>query len=440
MTDAEIAVLLNLAIIFAAFLILVGGSLGVCLLWYWKGRDPVAGPTPEYFPHPPEDLPPGMAGTLIDERTNERDLIATILDLGRRGYLDIEATGDNDTILTKQPPPDDAPLRPYEQSILRALFLTGDTTSLAALLSEGDVRFRPLYGLLYKELVDAGYLAADPEKARRGYAAAGWLLLILSCVVGGFVTMLYPPVLYLMLAAAAVSGLAIIVSPWMPRKLHKGVTAAARWQAFRRYLENMEKYAKVAEAQEQFEKYLPYAVAFGLEEIWVKKFVPVNPPLPRWYRYNPHRRMGVPLAGTVWPAATAAPLGGAVSPVGSASPGGQAPTLDSVAASGFKGLDDMGSSFFRMLNTAGDAVNPFGTSGVGKRASARPLGSGAARMAARGSLGSAPRAASSSFKSSFGSSGGMRRSSSSSFRSSSRSVSRSSGGSRRSSGGGGRRK
>ncbi len=449
-TEADWDTIINLAIYAAAFFILVGGSLGVYLLWYWKGRDPVAGPSPEFFPHPPEDLPAGMAGTLIDERTNERDLIATVLDLARRGHLDIEATADGDYYLTKLPSPQDN-LRPYEQAILRTLFSMGDSASLSALLSQPDGRFEPLYASLYNELVSAGYLAANPEKTRRTYAVLGWLAVSFSCIFGLIATSFSPPMLAVMLAAMAISVLLIVVSPWMPRKLQKGVTAAARWMAFRRYLENMEKYANVAEAQDQFEKYLPYAVAFGLEQIWVKKFVPVNAPIPRWYRYGPSRRMGVPLAGTVWPAAVAAsPLGGA-SPFGSASPVGPAPTLDSTAAAGFKGLDDMSNSFFKMLNTAGDAVNPFGSSGVGKRATTKPLGSGGARMAARSSLGSAPRSSSGGFKSSFGSSS-SRRSSSSSFRSSSsrssssRSSSRSSssrssgGGSRRSSGGGGRRK
>ena len=46
----------------------------------------------------------------------------------------------------------------------------------------------------------------------------------------------------------------------------------ARWRAFKRYLQNLEKYTKVEEAAEIFERYLPYAVAFGLEQSWIRKF------------------------------------------------------------------------------------------------------------------------------------------------------------------------
>src|SRR4029079_14035782 len=70
---------------------------------------------------------------------------------------------------------------------------------------------------------------------------------------------------------------------YMPRKTPKGSEAAARWNAFRRYLEHIEKYTNVAESKEQFEKYLPYAVAFGIDKTWVEKFARVNTPAPRWY-------------------------------------------------------------------------------------------------------------------------------------------------------------
>ena len=35
-------------------------------------------------------IPPGLSGIMIDERFDQRDLTATILDLARRGYMKIE--------------------------------------------------------------------------------------------------------------------------------------------------------------------------------------------------------------------------------------------------------------------------------------------------------------------------------------------------------------
>ena len=52
----------------------------------------------------------------------------------------------------------------------------------------------------------------------------------------------------------------------------------------RRYLAAIEKYTQVDQASDQFAKYLPYAIAFGLEKSWIEKFSR-NPsaPAPTWY-------------------------------------------------------------------------------------------------------------------------------------------------------------
>ncbi|WP_152918134.1 DUF2207 family protein, partial [Ardenticatena maritima] len=58
--------------------------------WYTKGRDPEVGEFAEYITEPPDDLPPGIVGTLLDEKADIKDVIATIFDLARRGIISIE--------------------------------------------------------------------------------------------------------------------------------------------------------------------------------------------------------------------------------------------------------------------------------------------------------------------------------------------------------------
>jgi uncharacterized membrane protein len=48
----------------------------------------------------------------------------------------------------------------------------------------------------------------------------------------------------------------------MPRKTAKGAEEAAKWLAFKQYLENIDKYSDMESVKEQFQVYLPYAVAF----------------------------------------------------------------------------------------------------------------------------------------------------------------------------------
>ena len=48
----------------------------------------------------------------------------------------------------------------------------------------------------------------------------------------------------------------------MPRKTEAGAEAAAKWKAFRRYLDDIEKYENLNESREIFDRYLPFTVAF----------------------------------------------------------------------------------------------------------------------------------------------------------------------------------
>jgi predicted membrane protein DUF2207 len=99
------------------------------------------------------------------------------------------------------------------------------------------------------------------------------------------------------LSALVVLTVAIyLLSGALPRKTRAGAEAAAKWRAFRRYLAGIEKYDKVAERREIFDTYLPYAVAFGLEQSWVGAFASAGAAAPRWY-------------ATVWPGG-ASPAGG----------------------------------------------------------------------------------------------------------------------------------
>ena len=81
----------------------------------------------------------------------------------------------------------------------------------------------------------------------------------------------------------------------MPRKTRAGAEAAAKWRAFRRYLDDIEKYEGVEEAKAIFERYLPYATAFGLDRTWVAKFASVQAPTPSGTS-GPRRRRCLPAA------------------------------------------------------------------------------------------------------------------------------------------------
>ena len=70
-------------------LLLFGGPALVYLLWYRKGRDKPVARVADYLPEPPDSLAPGLAGTLIDDKADMQDIMATIVDLARRKAISI---------------------------------------------------------------------------------------------------------------------------------------------------------------------------------------------------------------------------------------------------------------------------------------------------------------------------------------------------------------
>ena len=90
----------GLGVLALSLLLLVGGPLGVLLLWYLRGRDPQLGiVVPDYVSDPPDALPPAIVGALIDEKVDMQDIISTLIDLAHRGYLTMEGAFTIGTIV-----------------------------------------------------------------------------------------------------------------------------------------------------------------------------------------------------------------------------------------------------------------------------------------------------------------------------------------------------
>ena len=292
-TKERNALILVISLI-ATFGVLIVGGLLLYALWYTKGRDPHTGLVADFLPAPPDELPPGVAGTLLDERADEQDVVATFLDLARRGVMTMtdaglkgdekRATGrDYDLTIGAATPS----LAPYEATIFRAVFgadaAVGTTVRLSAAGKDLRASFPKVEEQLYCALVDRGLFIKSPEETRnRWRRAAKWLVtgfLVAGTIVGfafsWFVTI---PCL----AAALLAAIGGRLGRSMPRKTQAGAEAAATWRAFQRYLKEIDRYEHVAEKTTIFERYLAFAVALGVDSQWVFKFRSLGVPLPSW--------------------------------------------------------------------------------------------------------------------------------------------------------------
>ncbi|MEO8611635.1 MAG: DUF2207 domain-containing protein [Chloroflexota bacterium] len=347
--------LIDLGLIALSLLLLIGGSMAVYALWYSRGRDPKIGPVPEFLTEPPTNLPPAIVGTLLDEKADLRDVISTIVDLAHRGYIVMEESQTdglfgmkNTTFTFKRTDKLTTDLRPYESRMVNALFSNGSLERTLDSLTNHFYTYIPqLQNDLYQALVTEGLFTTSPQSTRAIWSVLGGLLLGAAFLFGffayGLTDGITGAVACLPLSVGIVGLLALLVGQHMPAKTRKGAEDAAKWGAFRQYLYNLDKYSKVEEAAQHFDDYLSYAVAFGIDRAWVRRFSQIQSvPVPIWYYPHWYGRSYV--------------AGSPVRPFNVGGAGGFNPG-DLAHAGGHGGLNDISGGMSRGLESISDGLS-----------------------------------------------------------------------------------
>jgi uncharacterized membrane protein len=184
--------------------------------------------------------------------------------------------------------------------LLSAIFKPGETTvDMSALSTRIISNPKPFDEPLEQEMISRGWLDLDRKRQRRNLGVTGFLLLLGS--LGMFLigmlgtgaelvsdvnqTAFWAAVVGIAAGAFVLSiGLMIYATTFSPLT-PEGEAEAARWQAFEKYLKQASKGQQPYLSAEAFERYLPWAAAFGLGSAWAKHFQQVGgAPLPLWFR------------------------------------------------------------------------------------------------------------------------------------------------------------
>jgi uncharacterized membrane protein YgcG len=273
-----------------AALLGLGGPAFAWVLWVTRGRDPNVGLVADYVTEPPA-ISPGLGGTLIDESADLKDIIASLFDLAKRGVITLqEVDGDHrgarDYLIAPGPQVKMA-LRPFEERIVNALSVRdGGERKLSDFVNRFYANLDLIKSELYQELVEQGLYVNNPPKVRAQYQAIGGLLIALgigSCFLSFLAVSFADTAVCIPVGVIATAIAFLIISRHMPMRTRNGAEIKMKLAAFKRYLENIEKYTDLEAAKDQFAAYLPWAIAFGLEKSWVNKFARVNAPIPPWY-------------------------------------------------------------------------------------------------------------------------------------------------------------
>ena len=287
--------LVSVILIALGLLIAIVGALFVYTRYAKHGRDPAAVVVPEYLSEPPSDERPGVVGVLLDERADMKDVMGTLVDLAQRGYLTIEQTQtggvfgmfEKTEFVFHREDKSTADLRPYEITLLDGVFGSKRTVQLSDLRNKFYKKIPAIKEQLYREQVAQGYFKRAPNVTRNLWLAGAIGLIVLAgglFFVGIAAAETVSPFAFMPGFGLGITGVALLLaSQFMPAKTDKGAQEAAKWRAFRRYLQNVERYSDVAEAAKQFDRYMGYAVVFGLEQKWVNTCAPVLTSMPTWY-------------------------------------------------------------------------------------------------------------------------------------------------------------
>jgi uncharacterized membrane protein YgcG len=270
--------------------------------WYRYGRDPKGKNIVIAQYSPLSNSSPLEANAIITENVNTQKIGAEIIQLAIKGYLKIEKIneksnffGQDDYAIKKLKESDDN-LTEFQSKLINSFFASDKkeiTTEEIKKLSESLIPGEYIKDLkefivtkgpdmIYDKLTKENYFSSNPNSVR-----------ITNMIVGGL--MIFPLFIIPLIFGFIIPGalgfvfffIVLILSALMPKKTTKGVEA-------REYLLGLRKYISVAEIErikfhnapektpEHFEELLPYAIVFGLEKEWAKKFESLSYQ-PNWY-------------------------------------------------------------------------------------------------------------------------------------------------------------
>lgn len=266
-------------------------------IWRRRGKDPMRLPVTVRY-EPPTGLTPGEAGTLIDNEADLRDITATLVDLAVRGYLRFEERdsrkllgliGSREYILERLDPPSGTPaLAPHEQLVFDGVFSgRGNSVLLSRLQDEFYTAIPHIKTSIFDRLLGRGFYRARPDRVRAGWmvggAMAGLAIAVAGIALGG--RFLLTPVPFV-IAGAIVAVILLIFGAIMPARTEVGARALEAVLGFEEFLTRVEaEHLKrvIVGHPEMFDKYLPYAMAFGVEKKWARAFEGIYTQPPTWY-------------------------------------------------------------------------------------------------------------------------------------------------------------
>lgn len=304
----------NLGVLLA-LLALGGSAVYLYTMWSRHGRDPGKG---VIFPHyePPQGYSPAAARFVNEMGYDNKTFTAAVINLAVKGHLSISCD-DDDYTLRRQASSE--PLAAGEKVLLERLFRSGPVLELENSNHAQVAAARSAH----KQALQRDYLGQ--------YFKTNGLLMLPSIIFSALLLLVIVstgklvPLVFALCAGILV--LHILFAYLLKAPSGRGRRLMDKLEGFKLYLEVAEKEdLKLRHPPDMtpalFEKYLPYAIALGVEQAWAEQFSEVFARMqanrdagysPAWYQgsFNPSRMgsfassVGGKLSSAISSAATA---------------------------------------------------------------------------------------------------------------------------------------
>lgn len=264
--------------------------------WIWRkwGKDEVLTIITQYYP--PENISPSVAGYIIDDGLNKRDLTALIPYWGAGGYLQVKETekkallgiikyAEYEFIKLKDLP---STVLSFERTLFNGIFATGNKVALESLK---NVLYTTM-NKAKKELEDEVDKSAYYVKNSRGLVYFFLLLGLALLGLGVFQLIINWGNPYWLAVSLAASGIIVITyGIFMTKKTPKGNALYQQLAGFKEFIQKVEKDRLALFLKEDphyFDKVLPFAIVFNVADNWKDKLEGLDVPPPTWYVGNYH--------------------------------------------------------------------------------------------------------------------------------------------------------
>jgi uncharacterized membrane protein YgcG len=307
--------------------------------WDKRGRDPKEGSIDVRY-EPVKDASPAELGTLVDNTANMQDVTATLVDLAVRGFLRIEEITESHLFgLSKSTDyiihilrnrSEWSQLKPHEISYLSALSNAapdGESVKISELANKFYTSLPAIRNGIFESLVASGYYLKRPDKVRANWAALAFVTALALAAFGVYATNRMRGTFAIAALAIAAGASALIMGIFagiMPARTISGARARENTLGFKEFLSRVEedRYKRMITSPEMFERFLPYAMAFGVADKWAHAFQDMFREPPQWYVGGTGQFNAVTFSHSIDSMSSAAASSMASSPSSSGSGGG----------------------------------------------------------------------------------------------------------------------